>query len=374
MKTISLVLFSLLFCSCARDAELLNADSSLFGFKHISPIFGDKEIDPLLRSGSIVIYPTAEEIKGFEYEVPQEQFDLVSSALPTNFSIAQEFRASDSTDTAIENLVYTILSSSISRDNAFISYNQNEEKKAIIQVLRKQYKKDYKLHPCYKFVSGHANEGLCSLEKIADETKTKASKARSCSKFVAFEFANLDADRAQEIDTLKANCEKAEIDFKEVSEASKLDKKVRAAGQDIVVDMLLSLSDAVGTENLTYFAPVFSKEREDDGDFKTPEVVFNLKTRTVDTFRLAIDFNTGEGSKYYSLENGKITNFRFSEARPGFPVINFDIVEEEFIVRAELSYSDMQYFDVRFAGEIEIIYNNGITKKGGMKLEFDYQD
>lgn len=74
----------------------------------------------------------------------------------------------------------------------------------------------------------------------------------------------------------------------------------------------------------------------------------------------------------YSREANNIKNLTFDKESDGVWTLRFDLITSDFVIKTTLAYSNHPTLGMRFVGDANFHYLNGLIRKGVMKLEFDH--
>ena len=72
--TVSLALGAIVGCG-KPGVDKIGVESLIHGSKDANQLQVNKELDPEVRKGTMIIFPTAKELDGFGYEFPEEKWN-----------------------------------------------------------------------------------------------------------------------------------------------------------------------------------------------------------------------------------------------------------------------------------------------------------
>lgn len=274
-----------------------------------------------------------------------------------------------------------------------------EKENALIETLEKKYFKNFK---CYQVRKG-TNKRKCYLAKLSRVTKSRPERIRSCEDLeeIAPKFEGLveddqiptesrskyiitDSDLAQLKDDI-IQCKKEEGGrIKRYQSLAHEGRTLRDDGKILVRELLSQAELKSGRKFMTTAATLHD---EDVSTGKLSQIYIDLNEMSIsDETRLAIDFQTGEGIKYYSPSLGNMTsmvvkrkynavaNYTYYTVHFKFFVSNGMIVETDPTEDKGLSFDTNGTFGARMSGKMLFHYPDGSTRRGIMKIEVNYSN
>lgn len=401
MKIIYLITLLTLLFSCGRKADKITVESQLAPVAGRFNLDTDKEVDPVVREMVMFSFPLENELGNFSYTDGDHLFnrDLwtkVFNTLPFGNRYIEGISRSLPTNLKSQKTVASIFAIGLSRDNAWREYTRfNTLKDNLLAKLNAEF---FSKYPCYQIKKGN-NRRKCLVKEKRRVTKDSASFAKSCADFKERleDFLNLKEDenlpgdeRAQYIlsDSEKVNYEAAitsceDMDKNQMEEYTNLaneQRVIRNDGKTLVRDLL---SKAELDSGFKYLATGATKHDPDTAYGNESVLDIDLKTMTIRNIELAIDFQVGGDEPYprYSPELGNMSTPIIStlyNASTGetYYILNFKIYTSKFTMETDggLSIGTNSSFGVRMSGKTLWRYNNGIVRKGIMKIELDLKN
>ena len=277
------------------------------------------------------------------------------------------------------------------------SYLSKENK--LKDILEENYFKNFS---CYQVRKG-PNKRKCYLKKLSRITKSKPEKIRSCEDLEELTpmFEGIVEDTAipadsrskyviseSDLNRLKNDvleCKKMEGGkLKRYQSLAHEGRTLRDDGKILVRELLSQAEIKSGRKFLTTAATIHD---EDTSTGKLSEIFIDLNEMTIsDDTRLAIDFQTGEGFKYYGPSLGNMTsmvikrkynavaNYTYYTVHFKFFVSNGMVVETDPTEDKGLSFDTNSTFGVRMSGKMLFHYPDGSKRKGVMKIEVSYKN
>lgn len=377
--TTSLALTALVGCGKPK-ADQINVDSLIHGTKEVNQLQVNKEVDPAVRKGTIIIFPTGNELDGFSYEFPEKYWKpvIVDGRLPYGKQLPRIIQKDDTSANKTKNLVNILLSIGKLKDISFRLKTQAKMKDAVLKGQKKQVIASV---GCYKIKEGD-NAGKCKI--APDETTVTSVKRakRSCTK-LATHMDNF-IDLTPEQDALfKGTLHKCKLIKEGQNEVKKLSRKINAAteaGEVLAEGVATAYSVHLGKNHLPLMA---SQDRQAPNGYDDSRIKFNADKTKIEELKLAINFGGGDDAAVpmYSIENGKILNAKLAITAKGTRYLEFTI-NGPIIVKAMLSITSEvislskdgtgpSFTNYRLKGTTDNIFPNGTVKKGVMSIEMD---
>lgn len=384
--TISLCL---LIVSCGPSADTLLAPKGFIdgqGGIQTLEIKGE-DIDTEMRSLTLLMYPLAKDLAGFEYIIDfsdstdpvTDSWNKVLPSVPYRDRLVLDIVNNLSNGDKVAQMVSTMIAVGAARDRAFRSWVpldiRNEAIKTEIKEINSTLKPKIRKVVCfYEKKPPRGQKYDCRTKQ--DDVFKKKKKARRCKEILedfAFVFETQEEEDAyQQIQDQCVEVENLQEENARVKEDQEPLEEIRKAGEGVVLHMLQTAEVHQGEK--VFVATGASKEKEDPNGGPLSSINIQPEAGIVRDLVLSLDFGLnysgGSGYKIYSVENGGITQLRLIQEE-GSTQLKFNIVTLDFVVRADLSMTHQRNMGLRFVGEIKIEYPNGDVATGGMKLEFD---
>ena len=376
-----MVIFVLL-SSCARQSEWIPAQRSFLSESSLtlqSRLPGAGEgVEPEIRSISLVIFPTREDLQGFEY-IPGEEVAFHWDSLGDHLSYGDRLLRSYSTAMngaeKLEKMVTTVLAMAQLRTDMFRNrvplQRQAEVMGERIKSENRAVKDELRNISCY--YEEEPVDGVYQCRTTQGEDEGLQHKVlSSCRHLEGHRFP--EEDEPANWDQIGNRCEV--LGEQRASRSEMLNRiegydYLRQQGEGVLLDILLAAERHSGAKS--FLALGACKERLDsEGRFST--LRFDPTTEDVRELVLFLDlgenYSAGSGFREYSTTNGGIVNLRMEKA--GWAdVLKFTLVTADFDAHASLSLTVQEFSGVRFVGEITIAYPDGSGSRGLMALELD---
>ena len=374
------ILFCFVFASCARQAEHFKAERSLLKentktlSSHLSG--SDNSLDPRLRSMSLIIYPTAEDLQGFEYAPSEDVIGFwraMEAHLPYGTRLPQHYTADMTDEEKLEGMATTVVTVAEMRTSAFRTkaplQEQAEQMAEEIKLENRSLKDQIRVVSCYYAEESEDGTIECQSEQAEDNSLQQKS-LRSCRNLENIHFTQ------DSLDPLVEGCQQLEQQREERSEIlGRIEEQddLRKTGESVLLELLLAAEEHSGDK--VFLAVGGSKDRGGDEE-KISRLVMDAGNSQISELALFLDFglnySSGTGSREYSTTNGKITGLRL-EKRGWADILKFTLHTDDFDLHASLSMTVQELLDVRFVGDVRIDYPDGTGSTGVMSLELDRQ-
>lgn len=410
MSYFNFTIFAFIMCSCGVKTENKNLTSKLIQ----NPLtqaatVKPSELDSMVRSITLIAYPSAKEIEGFSYNVPDEVFNKVffsqkkeyssngSSIVETSSDIVKYgnrmprgIKNDSSNEKKVSNLITQLVNIGDVRDKAYETFVTNEKSIKSTRVsLKLVDEKVAKELTFFKINDQGDYKNKLVLSKL-DGYKVSKVTTKTCDQLISRRLSDVAFDLLTEDETNLLNgivdeCNSLSTvkDFLvEVDEAQKnlifdfganviASESVYYNGKTYVTSMLDALRDHSGK---TFLSTGVFKESMLDGTYPDPLEISTIELNdggdSFKVFSLRLDF-LGRGVKTYSLENGLIKNLRFSQTSLGEKVLHFELDAEDVVVKAKLGMTFMPNMGLRFIGDADFFFASGDKNRGVMKIEID---
>lgn len=387
IKTTIISIFAIMITvsGCKREADSLKVQNNFVEKKITSKLEPSEiNIDPRVRSMTLLSYPIANDIEGWSFAIQEEtrtSWDLFIQSLSFGDKIKTSFDNKSSTMANIVDLVNVVQSAGESRDQSFKKIVPLKKELAKIDVemgtlKTEQTPKDLESFVCY-YAKRPTGTKPFECKTTKDETYSKEKSVDNCRDFLRLKF--LDITDNTTIAERIVQCDNLQIELDGLKEKSlSIDQKiadeqlVRSAGESVVIDLLQSIEKH--QSNLVLIATGATLEKNKDQNDPVSRIVIE-KDNSISEFNLIIDFgpnlSSGSGKIEYSREADNIKNLSFKKEEDGVWTLRFDLVTSDFTVKTTLAYSSHPTLGMRFVGDAHFYYPNGMIRKGVMKLEFD---
>lgn len=349
---------------CGPKAEVAPTENSRFpvGYRQFS--FTDKQIDPEVRSITLLTMPVEKDVEGFSYEPDPRDWNIVFSSIPYGNRVPFGIPLNMDSFNKTAQVVYTVM---VSGDVRNFSYErikaQQKEKARILDRLNQLLV----LHPCYTGL--RPNHRSCFAHQ-SDMTVDTPRIADSCDVLSRWRWMNLTPEEEESLSLNLQTCR--DVDGGRVAQIDQqiaLDEDIRDKAKGIVLDLLNKAERHAGTN---FVATGATKSEEDTINGYKSLIQMSDDRRSFTQFQLAVDFNIGRGYQLFSLENGLIRDFVYEELAPGIWQLTFKLFTERFWLDAELSMDVNDIYDLRFSGDTNVYFPDGVIRKGLMKMELDF--
>ncbi len=386
MKYLSLIA-CLIILGCGREADRIKAPTSFVERSQTDKLEPNEvRANSKMRAMTLLSYPLQSDVTDWSFNYGEEtknSWNTFLESLTFRDRLITSFPLEMDAVAKVREAVVLVQSAGESRDQAY---------KKLVPLLKQmakidQQKENLKLEKtptdldtinCYYAKRAAPNKSTECKSKAEGEY-TKVLKTSKCSDFVKYKFIDIEAN--VQIQQRMGQCLELQAELDQLTaENKKLDSQkgdlelVRSAGESIVLDLLQSIEKVNPGLVLVATGATIEKNKTDTS---SPVSKITISENQITELSLRIDFgtnlSTGSGKVEYSLENGKIANMTFQKESDGVWTLRFDIMTSDFVVRTNLSYSVHPTLGMRFVGEANYIYSNGVTRKGVMKLEFDLE-
>lgn len=376
-----LSLVSLMLISCGREAEMPSADTFVFDQTGVRPFSTTKTLSSDIRAATIVVYPTAEDVKDLEFK-PLEgttaaEWQGLFADLSYQDRLTSTFlKETDAFEKAL-NVTQLIFASGRYRDEALKRVEVLDALIAEETAKLEDYEIENRIDEidCYYVDRPDYGEPyLCSLSATA-ETRSRPKAFYTCEDWARFELvegqeSEVNYTRYTEI---KSECDKRSKDLIVYSEESTLKKTNRVSAENVVLDLLLETELVT---NVVLAAKVATQEKPDDIG---PEsvITFSPDFSSVTDFKLYVDFLPGNATKVgygeYSLDNNSIKNLSLYTTSAGIKKMKFTLVLPDMTidVDGDLTIDDSVIGARLVDSQTYVKFNNGEERRGVFKIELD---
>ena len=342
----------------------------------------NRKMDSEIRSISFVIYPTQEDLKGFEYAPNEEMaalWDSVASYLPYGDRLKRSYRREESEDVKLSKMVTTIVSVSDFRTNTFRAMVplQQEAEQMATSIRRENSSLKEELRELSCFYMEEAEDGTYQCQWERTDNGLQEKSLGSCRSLEKHHFSQDSSAQSIVLEELTRECQGLAVQRKERSgilEQINVQSELREQSGWLLLDLLLAAEKH--SKEKVFLALGASKERKSEGESISSTLTMGPTASSFEELRLLLDFGSnysdGAGFQEYSTNNGKITELRLNK-KGWADVLEFTIHTSDFRVEASLSMTVQDYVDWRFVGDIRVIYPDGSVGGGLMALELDRQ-
>jgi hypothetical protein len=363
-KIVFLVLSLATLASCGPKAKGDPVESQRFLFGYRQFFFTDKEIDPEVRSITLLTLPIEKDVVGFSYTPNREDWDFTFSSINHGHRVPFGVQARSSNFNKVSDLIYIVLASGDVRNASFerIVHSKRDQTRIIGRL-----NSIFNAHPC--FMGLRPNHRSC-FPRQSEGTVDTARFAESCEVLERWTWMEMsDEDEELLADNL-VQCR--EVDggrLQAIDELIAHEGDIRNQAKGIVLDLLSELEAHTGE---VFVATGATKGEVDSINGHQSLIQMNADRTAFTQFQLAVDFNIGRGYQLFSLENGLIRDLELKELIPGVWRLTFFLDNDAYTLEAELSMDVQDVYDLRFSGDTVLTYKDGTVRKGLMKLELDF--
>lgn len=409
-KIINTLVISSLVASCGVKTEDKNLTSNLIKTPLVQKAtIKASDLDPLVRSITLIAYPNEAEMEGFEFVVDDEVFSRVFEAQKTEYKKGDSSLVEFTSDIVsygdkmprgiaknlsnakkVSDLVKQLVNIGDVRDKAYLAFVKNEvavsEVRDVVVAADETVSNDLTF---YKIKDAGDYKNKLILSKLDGYNVSKVT-TKTCDQLLTKRIDDVAMDLLSEeekslLASIVENCNSITTQVSVLNAVEKAQKNliydagsktivsesIYYNGKTYVTNMLDALRDHSGK---TYLSTGVYKESILDGTYPDPEdfstVVLNSNGDGFETFKLRLDF-LGRGVKTYSVENGAIQDLYFTETSLGEKVLHFKLVTKDVTVSAKLGMTFIPYMGLRFIGDADFKFANGIKNRGVMKIEVD---
>lgn len=361
-----LMLIALCFYGCGPQADSRKVDSSRFGFSNLNFIFPDKEIDPEIRSLTLLNFPLEKDVVGFSYTPLEPDWTTVFSAIDYGDKVPYGISNNISSFQKTALMIYFVL---VSGDVRNFSYETIHQLKIQRSKLNAELKEIFDQFPC--FAGQRPNHRRCYLAQN-DLSEDEPSYAATCSALERRQWIDPTPEEEQHFQDSIALChERDGGKLAEIETKINFEDDIREKAKGIVLDLL---AQAERHAKSLFVATGATKGEIDSVNGNQSFIQMNEDRTGFTQFQLAIDFNIGKGYEVFNLENGKIRDLTYTEIAPGILELRFKLYNDIYWFEAELSTDINDVYDLRFSGDIYSHFNDGTIRKGVMKIEMDFKE
>lgn len=367
------------------------------------------ELDTAVRSVTLIAYPNSNEMNGFSYEVADEVFEKVFFSEKTIFEkeennlremtsdivsygqkMPRGIAKNISNDKKVSHLITQLVNIGDVRDKAYESFVINESAASplrdIISVVDERVSSELTF---FKINDQGEYKNKLILSKL-DGYKVSKVTTKNCDQLINRRLSDVATDllsvsESEVLYSIVEECnslittktvlntvEKAQknliFDFSANVIAS---ESIYYNGKTYVTSMLDALRDHT---KKTFLSTGVFKESILDGTYPDPLEISTIElddsAESFKTFSLRLDF-LGRGVKTYSVENGLISKLRFSTTSLGEKVLHFELNGGDVVVKAKLGMTFIPRMGLRFIGDADFFFVNGVKNRGVMKIEID---
>ena len=376
-----LVACCVLLASCARDAKPIKAERVLLAentrtlSSHLSK--ERDSWDPRLRSMSLVIYPSVDDLEEFEYAPNQEVdvlWDTMANHMTYGTGLSRVYSADMDGAKKLENMATTVVSVAELRTDVYRTkvplLAQASQLADQIKKENRSIKQELRSLSCY-YEDSESETGAVECRREQTEDNSLQHKTfRSCRNLKNHRFDSENGGA----ELLVRGCSQLQSQRDERSvflERIEHQENLRKTGESILLDLLLAAEKHSGEK---VFLVVGASKEQGSEDDEISRLVFDPETSQVQSLTLFLDFglnySAGGGSREYSTTNGGITGLRL-EKRDWVDILKFTIHTLDFDLHASLSMTVQNLLDMRLVGEVRVVYPDGTGSTGLMSLELD---
>lgn len=370
MKNILIALSLTTLISCGKDADVIKAENSKFPTLVRQNLEVDySNIDEEIKSGTVLVYPKAEDVVNYSYTFDPEIYSkVIGSVVGATGRVPPSIPMGMPANIKVAAIVKVIQLVGIARDNAQVKIVNNEK---TLSSIMQEIEPLFEAYPCFKVKSG-INEGKCVKERITsgeNKTERRAEKYRSCADLsvVVGTYIDMTDDELAALARDAEKCESVEQGrIAGLNEDSANQRIIRDYGKALFLDMMGSLEKSSG--NLYRF--VFAGSEDDYDDIS--RISFSYDGKKIEQLSLFIDFNLGTSFKTYSLEEGNLKVIQFiDDPSTNTKMLEIEIKTGRFLVRSKLYMSSVAVFGVRLVGEADFYFPNKRSWKGVIRMDLE---
>ena len=383
---INALLSLVVLTGCKREASAIKVNNN-FVEKSKASKLEPKEliVDQRVRAMTLLSYPIQQDIKGWDFTISEEtqtSWDLFIQSLNFGNKIKTKFEKTNNLSKNITDIVMVVQSAGESRDQAYKKIVPLKKELAkidsdMIAIKSEKTPNDLKDSICY-YAKRPTGSKPFECKSTPDETYSKEKTTDNCRDFLKLKF--IDLEQSPTIQTQQEKCNELQAELDKLKDTSLIidqqianETIIRSAGESVVIDLLQSIEK--NNRELVLIATGATLEKNKDPNEQVSEVVID-KNNKITTFKLIIDFGpnlrSGSGKVEYSREANNIKNLTFDKESDGIWTLRFDLITSDFFIKTTLAYSNHPTLGMRFVGDANFHYLNGLIRKGVMKLEFDH--
>lgn len=404
MKKIIYLIPFILF-SCGRDAEKITAEKKVFNkdvFVGFNTLSADKDFESEARDATIIIYPRIEDMNGLVFaptDERKESWDGVLNELtPAYRSRINTELSNDLTDAKkVSRLVLLVQTAGEVRDAKYRSKLPLSTEKAKIELEIKKAQDQYlpqidealESYICfYKARPRRGEKWDCKTEADAEYKREKTPK--NCEEMTEMLFTFASTDLETKYKSLETKCSENQSELDKLTGALKTRNqelnleieainKVRDDAKSVVLDLLEAVEKNTGNIHVST-SSTLDKPLDCPGDSSGTKCLSQLifadaKKDQIRELSIYSDFGVYAGERLpltlYSTTNGGISNLAFYTDKDGVKILSFQLNSHLFTIEATLSTTIAEDMGLRFVGETRVVYPDGSSRKGVMKLEFN---
>ena len=377
-----IIILFVLLSSCARESESIQAARSLLSESSLvlqSRLpSGAKSVDPEIRSISLVIFPTQKDLETFEYTSSEEVanlWELLGDMLPYSDRLLRDYRVQMDGEKKLEEMVTTVVSIAQLRTSIFRQQTplqwEAEKRAEEIKAENRALKAELRNISCYYQEEPTEGPYQCSTNQVGQEGWQHKTLS-SCRHWENHQFSP--EDTPENWEEIGKRCDawatKKEA-RREIQDRIEQYSQMRQVGDGLLLDMLLAAERHSGEK---VFLPLGASKERPDSEGRPSLLVLDPSTEEIQGLTLVLDFgenySAGPGFREYSTANGAIVDL-LMEKMGWADVMKFTLKTPDFTINASLSLTVQEISGVRFVGEVEVFYPNGVRTTGLMALELD---
>jgi hypothetical protein len=382
MKNLNVFLLSLIFISCGRLAQVPVVENFTFEEQTIIPFSTNSLVSPMVRAATIVVVPEREDVKGLVFNpldgsTAAEWTDLYSNLDYSDY-LPGEFTLDMPIDQKILGASEIVMAAGSIRDQYLRNLSTLESEFSQKEEDVRAYEDSAGLTDITCYYASRPSRGTpytCRFDEDAASGFTRTKTFYSCENWVLF---SLDANQEvhvqfQKYAEIAQNCEGLQAELDEINTIIQSRKLTRLSAENVVLDLLLE------TEKVTdlVFAAKAATIEKPDSIGEESSLVFSADKMSVEEFKLFVDFLPGNSSKVgyaeYSIANGLIRDVSVYVSDLGVKKLKFtlELPDMTFVVNADISVEKMPIGFRVIDSAAKVEFNNGKSRKGVFKLEFD---
>jgi hypothetical protein len=336
----------------------------------------------MVRAATIVVVPEREDVQDLDFRPLNGATSLEWQDLYTNLSYSDFLPKEFTLDMPIEEKILgaseIVMAAGSIRDQYLRRLSELEVEFSLKQEEARDYEDNAGLTdlPCYyKSRPRRGSPYVCRFEKSRSEGYSRSKRFYSCENWSLF---TLEKEQENHISysryaEITSKCESFKSEMDEVNTLIQARKMTRLSAENVVLDLLLE-TEKVGD---LVFAAKASTEEKPDSIGEESYLVFSEDKKSVEEFKLFVDFLPGNSSKVgyaeYSMSNGLISNVSLYISELGVKKLKFslELPDMTYFVNADISVDKMPIGFRIIDSAARVEFRNGKSRKGVFKLEFD---
>jgi hypothetical protein len=382
MKKFNLFILSLVLIACGREAQEPVIENFTFEQQTVIPFSTNSLVSPMVRAATIVVVPEREDVKDLVFNpmtgaTALEWEDLYNNLDYSEF-LPKEFTKEMSIEEKILGASEVVMAAGSIRDQYLRSLSGLEEQFSQKQEGVRAYEDSAGLTDITCYYASRPSRGTpytCRFEESVEDGFTRTKTFYSCENWALF---SLDSNQEIHVQFAKhaeiaRNCQGMQAELDEINNVIQSRKLTRQSAENVVLDLLLE------TEKVTdlVFAAKAATIEKPDSIGEESSLVFSEDKMSVEEFKLFVDFLPGNSSKVgyaeYSMANGMIRDVNVYMSVLGVKKLKFtlELSDMTFFIDADISVEKMPIGFRVIDSAVRVEFNNGKTRKGVFKLEFD---